>query len=99
LRAPPRVDDFDPSVHDSPDLVVQRQFEDDDGGVCYIETHHDHDTYAGHVPLRLLEFTPTRLAFEIARTNHNYVEVTYELDAKRLDGVQRIVHIIFGVQG
>jgi hypothetical protein len=31
---PPGVDDFDPSVYDSPYLVVQRQFEDDDGGVC-----------------------------------------------------------------
>ena len=94
---PPGVDDFDPSVHDSPYLVVQRQFEDDDGGVCYIETH-DHDTYTGHFPLRLLEFTPTCLAFEIARRNHNFVEVTYELDAKRFDDVQRIVHTIFGVQ-
>jgi len=90
-------DDFDPSVHNSHYLVVQRQFEDDDGGVCYIETH-DHDTYTGHFPLRLLEFTPTRLAFKIARTNHNYVEVTYDLDAKHFDDVQRIVHIIFGVQ-
>jgi hypothetical protein len=94
---PNGVDDFDPSVHDSHYLVVQRQFEDDDGGVCYIETH-DHDTYTGHFPLRLLEFTPTRLAFKIARTNHNYVEVTYELDAKRFDDVQRIVRIIFGVE-
>jgi len=91
------VDDSDPSVHDSHCLVIQSQFEDDDGGVCYIETH-DHDTYTGHFPLRLLEFTPTRLAFEIARTNHNYVEVAYELDAKRFDDVQRIVRIIFGVQ-
>ena len=94
---PPGVDDFDPSVDDSHYLVVQRQFEDDDEGVCYIETH-DHDTYTGHFALRLLDFTSTRLAFEIARTNHNYVEVTYELDAKHFDDVQRIVHIIFGVQ-
>jgi len=28
-----------------------------------------------------------------------YVEATYELDAKRFGEVQRIVHIIFGVQG
>ena len=94
---PPSVDDSDPSVHGSHCLVIQRQFEDDDGGVCYIETH-DHDTYTGHFPLQLLEFTPTRLAFKIARTNHNYVEVTYELDAKRLDDLQRIVRIIFAVQ-
>jgi hypothetical protein len=27
----------------------------------------DHDTYTGHYRLRLIEFTPTRLAFEIVR--------------------------------
>jgi len=94
----PSDDDFDLSGPDHPYLVIQRQFEDDDGDVCYIETH-DHDTYTGHFRLRLIEFTPTRLAFEIARTDHKYVEVTYKLDAKRFGEVQRIVHIIFGVQG
>jgi hypothetical protein len=94
----PSDDDFDLSGPDHPYLVVQRQFEDDDGGVCYIETH-DHDTYTGHFRLRLIEFTPTRLAFEIARTDHKYVEVTYDLDAERFGGVQRVVHIIFGAQG
>jgi hypothetical protein len=92
---PPSDADFDP---DRPYLLVQRQFEDDDGGVCYIETH-DHDNYTGHFRLRLIELTPTRLAFEIARTNHKYVEVTYDLDAKRFGEVQRVVHIVFGVQG
>ena len=94
----PSDDDFDLAGPDHPYLVIQRQFEDDDGGVCYIETH-DHDTYTGHFRLRLIEFTPTRLAFEIARTDHKYVEVTYDLDAKRFGEVQRIVHIVFGVQG
>src|SRR5450759_2054967 len=65
----PSDDDFDLSGPDHPYLVVQRQFEDDDGGVCYIETH-DHDTYSGHFRLRLLRFTPTRFAFEIARKDH-----------------------------
>ena len=94
----PGNDDLDLSGDENPYLIVQRQFEDEDEGVCYIETH-DHDTYAGHFRLKLIEFTPTRLAFEIARTDHKYVEVTYELDAKRFSEVQRIVHIIFGVQG
>ena len=94
----PDDDDFDLSGPDHPYLVIQRQFEDDDGGVCYIETH-DYDIYTGHFRLRLIEFTRTRLAFEIARTDHKYVEVTYELDAKRFDEVQRIVHIVFGVRG
>jgi hypothetical protein len=34
----------------------------------------------------------------MTRKDHKYVEVTYDLDAKRFDEVQRIVRIIFGVQ-
>jgi len=90
-------DDLDLSPPDQPYLLVQRQFDDDDGGVCYIETL-DHDTYTGHFRLRLIEFTPVRLAFEIARKDHKYVEVTYDLDAKRFDEAKRIVHIVFGVR-
>lgn len=55
----PTDDDFDLSGSDQPYLVVRRQFEDDDGDVCYIETH-DHDTYTGHFHLRLIEFIPSR---------------------------------------
>jgi hypothetical protein len=58
--------DYDPSGPTEPYLLLQRQFEDDDGGVCYLETH-DTDRFAGHFRLRLIEFTPTRLAFEIDR--------------------------------
>ena len=93
----PSDDDFDVLGPEHPYLIIQRQFEDDDEGVCYIETY-DHDTYAGHFRLKLIEFTATRLAFEIARADHKYVEVTYDLDSKQLNEVQRIVHIVFGVQ-
>ena len=65
----PSNDYFNLSGDEDPYLIVQRQFEDDDGGVCYIETH-DHDTYSGHFRLRLIRFTPTRFAFEIAREDH-----------------------------
>jgi hypothetical protein len=93
----PSDDDLDLSPPDQPYLLVQRQFEDDDGGVCYIETL-DHDIYTGHYRLRLIEFTPTRLAFEIVRKDHKYVEVTFDLNAKRFSEIKRIVHIIFGVR-
>ena len=93
----PSDGDFDLSGLAHPYLLIQRQFEDDDGGVCYIERH-DHDTYTGHFRLRLIEFTLTRLAFEIARKDHKYVEVTYDLDPKQFNEVQRIVHIVFGVR-
>ena len=70
------TNDFDLSRPDRSYLIIQRQFEDEDGGVCYLETH-DHDTYTGHFRLRLIEFTATRLAFEIARSTDKYVEVIY----------------------
>lgn len=92
------ADDLDLSAPLQPYLLVQRQFEDDDGGVCYIETH-DPDTYAGHFRLHLVEFSPSRLAFEIDRPNDRMIEVTYTLDATWFREVQRIVHIIFGAQG
>jgi hypothetical protein len=95
---PPSDEDLGLLGPEHPYLIVQRQFEDDDSGVCYVETR-DHDVYAGHFRLRLIEFTSIRLAFEIARAKDKYVEVTYEVDAKRFDEVRRIVHIVFGVQG
>ena len=49
----PSNDDFDLSGDEDPYLIVQRQFEDDDGDACYIETH-DQDTYSGHFRLRLI---------------------------------------------
>jgi hypothetical protein len=89
--------DYDPSAPTEPYLLLQRQFEDDDGGVCYLETH-DTDRFAGHFRLRLIEFTPTRLAFEIDRPEDRTVEVTHKLSTRRFREVQRIVHIIFGVE-
>jgi hypothetical protein len=44
---------------------VQRQFEDDDGGVCYFETH-DHDAYTGHFRLRSLSLHPRALHLKLA---------------------------------
>ena len=72
-------------------------FEDYDGGVCYLETH-DTDRFAGHFRLRLISFTPTHLSFEIDRPEDRTVEVTYKLSTRRFHEVQRIVHIIFGVE-
>jgi hypothetical protein len=47
--------------------------------------------------LRLIRFTPTSFAFEIARRDHKYLEVTYDLDARQFEEARRMVHIIFGV--
>jgi len=49
--------DLDLSAPGKPYVLLQRQLEDYDGGVCCIETH-ELDRYAGHFQLRLVEFTP-----------------------------------------
>lgn len=89
--------DFELSAPIQPYILIQRQFEDDDGGVCYLETQ-DTETYAGHFRLRLVEFTASRLAFMIDRPKNRMVEVTYSLDPTRFNEMERIVHIIFGVR-
>ena len=78
---------------DSPYLIVQRQFEAPDGRLCYVETH-DH-VYVGHYRLRLIDFSPTRLAIQIERKTNPHIEVSCSLDAVEFNEVQRIVNIIF----
>jgi hypothetical protein len=93
----PGDDVTDPPGLDSRYLVIQRQFETPDDGRCYVETH-DHG-YIGHYRLRLADFSPTRLAFEIARKHNTHVEVSCALDTVQFNEVQRIVDIIFGRDG
>jgi hypothetical protein len=88
---------FGLSASMKPYLLIQRQFENDDGCVCYIETH-EPDRYAGHFRLRLVEFAPTRLVFDIDRATDRRVEVTFTLDPQRFQEVERIVRVIFGVK-
>ena len=89
--------DLDLSAPMKPYLLIQRQFEDDDGGVCYVETH-EPDRYAGYFPLRLVEFAPTRLLFDIDRATDRRVEVTFTLDPQRFRKVEHIVCLIFGLK-
>ena len=64
---------------DSPYLLVQRQFEEPDGGQCYIETHDE--KYTGHFNLRRIEFAPNRLLIEIERARDNLVDVSLSMAA------------------
>ena len=88
-------DALDPFGQPAPYLMLQRQFEFFDGGKCYVES--DVEEYIGHFQLQLVEFTPTHLAFDIARLNHNdHVEVFFTLTAADFEEAQPIVEAIFG---
>lgn len=87
-------DGIDPQEPTGPYLIVQRQFEMPDGGLCYVETHDTH--YIGHFRLRLIEFSPTRLAFEIQRKKSDHVEVSFAMEQSEFLEARRIVQVIFG---
>lgn len=93
-RCDEQVNSFD---QPAPYVLVQRQFELFDDGKCYIES--DDDEYIGHFKLKLVEFSPTRFAYEIARRNHNRVEVVFSLTAAEFEEAQPIVEVIFGLRG
>jgi hypothetical protein len=75
-----------------PNFLIQRQFEDVIGGGAYIETH-EPDRYAGHFRLRLVEFAPTRLLFNIERATDCTIEVTFTLNPQRFQEAERVVSV------
>lgn len=81
-----QVDPFD---QPEPYALVQRQFEFFDGGKCYIESHDEE--YIGHFKLKLLEFSPTRFAYEIARCDHGLVDVSFALTATEFEEARPII--------
>jgi len=85
-----KVDDDD----DGPYLLIQRQFETDDGGRCYIETHDEN--YIGHFRLRRVEFTPERLSIEFNRPRDNLVSVTFGISAGEFAEALQVIKIIGG---
>jgi hypothetical protein len=86
--------DADVDGPDSPYLLIQRQFEDPDGGRCYVETHDE--GYIGHFRLRSIEFSPSRLLVEIARDRNNRIEVIFDIGQFEFEEVRRVIDIISG---
>ncbi len=92
----PDGDDRQDDEPPGPYLIVQRQFEDDDDQLCYVETH-DED-YCGHFRLRLIGFSETRLTLELLRRNKRVVTVNYRLSKPDFEAVERVIKVIFGDQ-
>ena len=79
---------------ESPYLIIQRQFEDPDGGLCYVETHEE--KYIGHFRVRRIDLSPSRIVLEIDRPEANVVEVTFRMTSSDFKLVARVVDIITG---
>jgi len=93
-NADPAGDAADVVGPDSPYLLIQRQFEDPDGGLCYVETHDEE--YIGHFRLRSIEFSSSRLLVEIARGRNNRIEVIFDIRQSEFEEVRRVIDIISG---
>lgn len=77
---------------DGPYVLVQRQFEDPDGGVCYIETHVE--DYIGHAQVARASISRRQLRLELGRREHALIEVSFELCDPNYEEVVRIMRIM-----
>lgn len=82
--------DYNPT---GPYLIVQRQFEDGDDRICYVETH-DHD-WCGHFRVRLISFSDTRFVMEILDQDARQVSVGYNLPRSKFEAIESVVNVIF----
>ena len=81
---------------DDPYLLIQTQFEFFRGNSCFIESHDEQ--YIGHFPLKLVELSANRLAFEIVREKNSSVEVTFSLGPAEFEEVKHVTEVIFGLK-
>jgi hypothetical protein len=79
---------------DLPYLLIQRQFEDPDDDLCYVETQDE--KYTGHFLLRRVEFTSQRLSIELDRPKDNLLSVTFTMAPSDFEEAPRVVKIITG---
>ena len=79
---------------DSPYLLIQRQFETNDGGECYIETHNKE--YAGHFRLLRFDVRPEGISIEIDRANNRNIYITFSLTGDEFAEALPVLKIISG---
>jgi hypothetical protein len=92
---PEEDDKGDPFEVVGPYLLLQREFEMSSRR-CYIES--ENESYIGHFALKLIEFSPALLSFEIVRATKNHVEISFALDVKNFEEVRRVAEVIFGLR-
>lgn len=77
-----------------PYLIIQRQFEEPEDEMCYIETHDR--GYRGHFLVHRVEFTPKSLLVEFDRPSDNLISVTFLMAPAEFAEASRVMKIISG---
>ena len=73
-------------------VLVQRQFEDPDGGLCYVEAH-DED-YIGHSRVARASLARNRFCLALQRRQAAQVNVTFETTEQNYRNVARVMRIM-----
>ena len=83
---------FETNQDDGPYVLIQRQFEDDGGERCYIETHQEE--YIGHTWIRHAVLTRDRFVADLARAEHAHIRVTFTTTNEDFADLLRVLKII-----
>lgn len=73
-------------------VLIQRQFEDPDGGLCYVEAHDE--AYIGHFKVVRAALDRNRFCLELPRREAAEVEVTFKATDRNYNDVVRIMRIM-----
>ena len=85
-------DDDSDDDYAGPYLLLQRQFEDPDGGICYVETHDER--YCGHFRLKGARLTCSSFVFELRRKQSAVIEVRFSTTRATFKELFRILQIM-----
>jgi hypothetical protein len=77
-------------VESSPYLLIQRQFEDEDGGVCYIESHDEE--FVGH--FRIQSARLARRRFLMVTNQALEADVTLDINDRTFREIKRVLRIM-----
>jgi hypothetical protein len=73
-------------------VLIQRQFEFPDGGLCYLETHDEN--YVGDLEVARASLARDRFWLELRRGRATEVEVAFEATDQEYEDVARILRIM-----
>lgn len=79
---------------DRPYLLIQRQFEIPDNGMCYVETHDEE--YIGHFCLGRIDFRSDGIFIELNRSSKREIHVKFDLPTTEFEKALRVIKILGG---
>jgi hypothetical protein len=77
---------------DGPYMILQRQFEDPDDDLCYIETHDN--AYTGHFRILFAQLQRRRLRIQIHDADRTWIEVSFDATANAFANLKRTLMLM-----